>query len=146
MLTLTGSILRHGVLRARQTAIIDDRAEYSYGKLLLGTWHMATQIEKQTQNAHVGIMLPPSGAFPMALLGTWLLGRTAVPLNYLLSEDASADILDFQFYLENESGIALTRFFNDWFKGKGHPSDEISWFQRDQVVPFFDVQSYLRTE
>jgi long-chain acyl-CoA synthetase len=87
MSTLTGSILRHGLFRARQTAIIDDRAKYSYGKLLLGTWHMTTQIEKQTQNSHVGIMLPPSGAFPMALLGTWLLGRTAVPLNYLLSED-----------------------------------------------------------
>ncbi|MEM8669395.1 MAG: AMP-binding protein [Planctomycetota bacterium] len=87
MPTLTGSILRHGLFRARRTAIIDDRAEYSYGKLLLGTWHMTTQIEKQTQNSHVGIMLPPSGAFPMALLGTWLLGRTAVPLNYLLSEE-----------------------------------------------------------
>ena len=48
---------------------------------------MTTHIEKQTQNSHVGIMLPPSGAFPMALLGTWLLGRTAVPLNYLLSEE-----------------------------------------------------------
>ncbi len=87
MATLTGSILRHGLFRARKTAIIDDRAEYSYVKLLLGTWHMATQIEKATNNAHVGIMLPPSGAFPMALLGTWLLGRAAVPLNYLLSED-----------------------------------------------------------
>ena len=87
MSTLAGSILRHGLFRPRQTAIIDDRAEYSYGKLLLGTWHMTTQIEKQTQNSHVGIMLPPSGAFPLALLGTWLLGRTAVPLNYLLSED-----------------------------------------------------------
>jgi long-chain acyl-CoA synthetase len=87
MSTLAGSILRHGLFRARQTAIIDDRAEYSYGKLLLGTWHMTTHIEKQTQNSHVGIMLPPSAAFPMALLGTWLLGRTAVPLNYLLSED-----------------------------------------------------------
>ena len=87
MSTLAGSILRHGLFRPRQTAIIDDRAEYSYGKLLLGTWHMTTQIEKQTQNPHVGIMLPPSGAFPMALLGSWLLGRTAVPLNYLLSEE-----------------------------------------------------------
>jgi len=87
MSTLTGSILRHGLFRPRQKAIVDDRGEYSYGKLLLGTWHMTSQIEQQTDNSHVGIMLPPSGAFPMALLGTWLLGRTAVPLNYLLSED-----------------------------------------------------------
>ena len=87
MSTLAGSILRHGLFRARKTAIVDDRAEYSYGKLMLGTWHMASQIEKQTQNQHVGIMLPPSGAFPMTLLATWLLGRTAVPLNYLLSDE-----------------------------------------------------------
>ncbi|MGI9473407.1 MAG: class I adenylate-forming enzyme family protein [Rubripirellula sp.] len=86
MSTLAGSILRHGIFRPRQTAVVDDRTEYSYGKLMLGTWHMASHIEKQTTNSKVGIMLPPSGAFPMALLGSWLLGRTAVPLNYLLSE------------------------------------------------------------
>lgn len=51
--------------------------------------------------------------------------------NYLDSENKGADILDFQFYLENESGVALTRFFNDWFKSKGHPSYEISWFQKE---------------
>ena len=55
---------------------------------------MTTQIEKETQNSHVGIMLPPSGAFPMALLGTWLLGRTAVPLNYLLSEDELKHVIE----------------------------------------------------
>jgi long-chain acyl-CoA synthetase len=98
MSTLTGGILRHGVFHAGRTAIVDDRAEYSYGKLLLGTWHMTTHIEKQTQNQHVGIMLPPSGAFPMALLGTWLLGRTAVPLNYMLSAD------ELKFVIE-DSGI-----------------------------------------
>jgi len=32
-------------------------------------------------------MLPTSGAFSMALVGTWLAGRVAVPLNYLLSRD-----------------------------------------------------------
>ena len=51
--------------------------------------------------------------------------------DYLLAENTTADILDFQFYLENESGVALTRFFNDWFKAKGHPSYEISWFQKE---------------
>ncbi|KAA5540719.1 long-chain fatty acid--CoA ligase [Roseiconus nitratireducens] len=87
MPTLVGSILRHGLFRPRQTAVVDDRAEYSYGKLLLGTWHLASHIEKHTDNPHVGIMLPPSGSFPMTLLGTWLLNRTAVPLNYLLRKN-----------------------------------------------------------
>jgi len=87
MSTLAGSILRHGLFQPRHTAIVDDRTEYSYGKLLLGSWQMASQIKKRTGNSHIGIMLPPSGAFPMTLLGTWLLGRTAVPLNYLLREN-----------------------------------------------------------
>ena len=50
---------------------------------------------------------------------------------YLMEEGAQVNILDFQYYLENESGIELTRFFNDWFKSKGHPSYEISWFQKE---------------
>ena len=32
-------------------------------------------------------MLPTSGLFPAALLGAWRLGRTVVPLNYLLSPE-----------------------------------------------------------
>lgn len=51
--------------------------------------------------------------------------------NYVASKDVQVDILDFQYHLENESGIGLTYFFNDWFKSKGHPSYEISWFQKD---------------
>ncbi len=35
----------------------------------------------------MGVMLPTSGAMPMALLGTWMAGRTSVPLNYLLGRD-----------------------------------------------------------
>ena len=51
--------------------------------------------------------------------------------NHVSSGHSDINILDFQYYLENESGIELTRFFNDWFKSKGHPSYEISWFQKE---------------
>ena len=51
--------------------------------------------------------------------------------NYVLRKNAAVNILDFQYFLENESGIELTHFFNDWFKSKGHPSYEISWFQKE---------------
>lgn len=51
--------------------------------------------------------------------------------NHVSTTDAQANILDFQYHLENESGIELTYFFNDWFKSKGHPSYEISWFQKE---------------
>ncbi|NNC70847.1 MAG: T9SS type A sorting domain-containing protein [Flavobacteriaceae bacterium] len=62
--------------------------------------------------------------------------------NELAATNNKANILDFQYYLENESGIELTHFFNDWFKSKGHPSYEISWFQREDTyeVSFSVVQ------
>ncbi len=50
--------------------------------------------------------------------------------DYLEFKNTEANILDFQYTLENESGIELTYFFNDWLKSKGHPSYEISWFQK----------------
>lgn len=48
-------------------------------------------------------------------------------------EDKNADILDFQYHLEDVSNISLTHFFNDWFKSKGHPSYEILWFQNEKT-------------
>jgi long-chain acyl-CoA synthetase len=48
---------------------------------------LAERIDAATDKPHVGILLPTSGAFPAALLATWLTGRAAVPINYLLSED-----------------------------------------------------------
>lgn len=49
------------------------------------------------------------------------------------NKSKSADILDFQYHLEDISNISLTHFFNDWFKSKGHPSYEISWFQNEKT-------------
>ena len=39
-------------------------------------------------------MLPTSGLFPVALLAAWRLGRTVVPLNYLLSQDDLAFVIE----------------------------------------------------
>tara|TARA_R110002073_G_scaffold40547_5_gene115106 strand:+ start:222159 stop:223094 length:936 start_codon:yes stop_codon:yes gene_type:complete len=50
---------------------------------------------------------------------------------YLKNEDVPLDLADFQAYLEDESGVELTHFFNDWFKGRGHPSYQINWFQNE---------------
>jgi long-chain acyl-CoA synthetase len=80
-------ILKRCIASRKSVAVIDDNREYTYGKLLGGSIFVASRIEEFTAKKHVGIMLPTSGAFPMALLGTWLAGRVAVPLNYLLSPD-----------------------------------------------------------
>jgi len=63
--------------------------------------HLARVVEKTSSRERVGIFLPTSGMTASAILAGWLLGRTVVPLNYLLSreeleyiiEDAELDVV-----------------------------------------------------
>lgn len=59
---------------------------------MVAAWHLAREIDAQTERRAVGIMLPTSGLFPMALLATWMTGRVVVPLNYLLSKEDLAHV------------------------------------------------------
>ncbi len=77
-----------------RTAIVDDRRTYSYGKVLVGSLHMAGHIERETSRKHVGLLLPTSGAMPISILGCWLAGRVAVPLNYLLSPHELSAVIE----------------------------------------------------
>jgi long-chain acyl-CoA synthetase len=86
-MNLLWPIILRAITKAKSTAVIDDRRSYSYGQILGGALHLAEKIQNSTDNRHVGIMLPTSGAFPMALLGAWLANRVAVPLNYLLAPE-----------------------------------------------------------
>jgi len=56
--------------------------------------HLARAIERATDRPHVGFLLPTSGLSPVALIATWLLGRTCVPLNYLLKGEDLAYVLN----------------------------------------------------
>jgi long-chain acyl-CoA synthetase len=86
-MSLLRPILWQALKHPRRIAVIDDRSTYSYGKLLAGALFVAGEIKRTTDARHVGVMLPTSGAFPVAVLGAWLAGRVPVPLNYLLAED-----------------------------------------------------------
>lgn len=86
-MALLRSILKQALLHPKRTAVVDDMRTWSYAKLLGGSFFMAREIAKATTKPHVGLMLPTSGAFPAALLGTWQAGKVAVPLNYLLSKE-----------------------------------------------------------
>lgn len=56
-------------------------------------------------------MLPTSGMFPVATLATWLLGRTAVPLNYLLrTEELRYVITDARLDIVITVGPMIERF------------------------------------
>ncbi|MEM8737227.1 MAG: AMP-binding protein [Planctomycetota bacterium] len=76
-----------------RVAIIDDQRTYNFLKVTVGALHVAKAIENATDREKVGIMLPTSGAFPIALLGAWLAKKVPVPLNYLLSQDELAHVV-----------------------------------------------------
>ena len=83
LLDIQRQLLRHPT----HVFVQDDQRQWKGFTLLVAAWHVARAIERTTQRERVGIMLPTSGLFPVALLATWMLGKTAGPLNYLLSRD-----------------------------------------------------------
>ncbi|MEO0587837.1 MAG: AMP-binding protein [Planctomycetota bacterium] len=86
-MSLLWPILRGLLRHPRRTIITDDRSSYSAGKLLVGALHVAERVKRDTACPRVGVMLPTSGTFPLALLGTWWADKAVVPLNYLLSNE-----------------------------------------------------------
>ena len=75
--------------------IVDDQRTWKAMHLLLGAYHLAKVIERTSSRPRIGVMLPTSGLFPMSMIAGWMLGRTIVPLNYLLKgEDLEYVIAD----------------------------------------------------
>jgi len=87
-------ILRHTLRSPGQIAVIDDQRRWRYADLVGGALHLAEKLEAITGRANIGILLPTGGAMPMSLIATWLLGRTAVPINYLQNEKDRQYIID----------------------------------------------------
>ncbi|MEE9404474.1 MAG: AMP-binding protein [Algisphaera sp.] len=85
-MSLLRQIMLRGLTRSRSIAITDDQRTYSFFQIAAGALFAARAIRKATDRQRVGILLPTSGAFPIALLGCWLARKTPVPLNYLLSQ------------------------------------------------------------
>lgn len=72
--------------RPWRVCVVDDWRTYRGIHLYAGAVALAGEIGRQTAQPRVGLMLPTSGMFPLALLATWFAGRTAVPVNYLLKQ------------------------------------------------------------
>lgn len=87
---LLRSLCRHG----RKTLVIDDRSSYTGFKILAASFFLAAEIERRCSSDTVGVLLPTSGGFPMAALAGWMLGKTVVPLNYLLKKEELQYIVD----------------------------------------------------
>ncbi|MEM9020587.1 MAG: AMP-binding protein [Planctomycetota bacterium] len=86
-MALLRPIMARCLKHPRRTAVVGDTASLTYLKLLAASFHLARHIGRLTDKPNIGLMLPTSGAFPVALLGAWQAGKVAVPLNYLLSKD-----------------------------------------------------------
>lgn len=92
-MSLLFSLLKQAVLHPRRIAVVDDRRSYAYAEIIGGAFYLAEDITHATSANHIGLMLPTSGAFPIALTGAWLARRVPVPLNYLLSPEELAYIV-----------------------------------------------------
>jgi len=93
-MNILAPILRQLLFHPLRVFVHDDQRAWKGLHLLLGAMHLANRIEKATDKPHVGIMLPTSGMFPMAMIAVWMLGRTVVPLNYLLKRDEIEYVID----------------------------------------------------
>lgn len=87
-------ILRQLLRSPFRIAVIDDQRSWKAIELYVGALHLAKLIERTTDRPHIGLMLPTSGLFPMAAIATWMLGRTMVPLNYLLKPEELAYVIE----------------------------------------------------
>ena len=90
---LLTTMIRRLVFSPRRVAVVDDQRSWRAIELYVAALHLARAIERTTDRPHVGVMLPTSGLFPVATLATWMLGRTLVPLNYLLKPDELAYVI-----------------------------------------------------
>jgi len=80
-------MLRRMALAPLRVVVVDDQRAWKGVHLYIGALHLARAIEKASDNERIGVMLPTSGLFPLAMTAIWMLGRTIVPLNYLLSRE-----------------------------------------------------------
>jgi len=81
---LTRRILRHWVRQPLRVAVVDDQRTWRGIELYAAALHLARRIERTSDRSCVGLLLPTSGLAPVAILATWMLGRTIVPINPLL--------------------------------------------------------------
>lgn len=70
-----------------RVAAVDDRGSTRAIEMLVGALHLASVIESKCESRTVGVLLPTSSAFPMAALAGWMMGKTVVPLNYILKPE-----------------------------------------------------------
>ena len=75
------------MLEPTREATVDDRGSRRGIEILVGALHLAEYLAPRAKSRTVGVMLPTGSAWPIAALAGWILGKTVVPLNFLLKPD-----------------------------------------------------------
>lgn len=86
-------LLENAKTQGDETAVVDDRGMMTFAQLAGMSGALANYLKMRTQQPRVGIFLPSSGAFAMSFFGVLLAGKTAVPINFLLSDKEIAHII-----------------------------------------------------
>ncbi len=92
--SIHGPILRSLLAAPFRERIVDDRRSYRAIDLLVASLHVASAIKSKCDSQTVGVLMPTGAGFPIAALASWCLGKTVVPLNYLLKQDELQYIID----------------------------------------------------
>ncbi|MGP1346714.1 MAG: class I adenylate-forming enzyme family protein [Phycisphaerales bacterium] len=93
-MSLQWRVITSCLRRPTHTFFIDDRREWKGLTLLVAAFHIAEHIRERSSSHTVAAMLPTSGAAAAVALAAWMLGRTFVPLNYLLGKDELQYVID----------------------------------------------------
>ncbi|CAG0951336.1 fatty-acyl-CoA synthase [Phycisphaerales bacterium] len=80
-------IIRQLVFHPLRAFVVDDKRSYRGVDILVASLHVAGAIRARCESKTVGLLLPTSGAFPIAALAGWGMGKVVVPLNYLLKRE-----------------------------------------------------------
>jgi long-chain acyl-CoA synthetase len=86
--------LRNLIAHPMRVRVVDDQRAWRGYEIHAASLHLARAIQATTERPHVGFLLPTSGLTPLAVLATWMTGRTIVPINYLLSKADRDHIID----------------------------------------------------
>ncbi len=87
-------IIRRLLASPLSVAVIDDRRSYRGIEILIAAMNLAAHLQSKCQSPTLGVMLPTGGGFPIVALAGWFLGKTVVPLNYLLKQEELQYVID----------------------------------------------------
>ncbi|MEZ6242845.1 MAG: AMP-binding protein [Phycisphaerales bacterium] len=93
-MSIHAPILRTLLAHPTRVAVVDDTRTYKGYELIVGAMHLASALAPVCKSDTLGILLPTSGAFPITALAAWMLGKTIVPLNYLLKPSELQYVVD----------------------------------------------------